>query len=218
MVDGTRWLAVFPLLAAIVGVWVAQAIHAHRSALERGYAPGGELRVMLLIGLAVLVLTGYWLVGGRHGSPGATLAEYLDAWQSGRAEEAAPLLIADPSADELRSAWADQDRQLRDAVANAAAVYGGEAGLDPQQPFNSLRFTEADKGTAGEATINVDLVRLQRVESSVLGVVPTARQQTVVVDRQLVIRLALVPQPGLAWLPDGILDSFSWEISSIDPG
>jgi hypothetical protein len=216
-VDGTRWLAVFPLLAALVAIWLVQAVHAHRLALERGRAPGGELKVMLFLALAALVLTGYWLVGGRHGSPSATLGAYLEAWRAGRPEAAATLFVNDQQPELLRATWADQDGRLRAAVAAAAAVHGREAGLDATRPFDSLRFTETDdERIPGSATIAVDLVRLQRVESEVLGIIPTASQQTVVVAREMVIRFALVPQPALDWLPRGVLESFSWQIASIE--
>ena len=217
LVDGTRWLAVFPLLAAIIAVWLAQAVHAHRHALERGRSPGGELKVMLFLAAAALVLTGYWLVGGRHGSPSATLGAYLEAWRSGRPEMAAPLFVLDPLPDQIRAAWTDHDARLRADVARAAASHGRDAGLDPAQPFDSLRFTQTDSSAAtGSAAIAMDLVRLQRVESQLLGVIPTASQQTVVIARQMVVRFALLPEPGLAWLPSGLLDSWSWQITSID--
>ena len=216
--DGTRWLAVFPLLAAIIGVWLAQAVHAHRLALERGRAPGGELKVMLFLAAAALVLTGYWLVGGRHGSPSATMGAYLDAWRSGQPEMAAALFVVDRPPDQLRADWAGHDARLRADVAQAAGIHGHDAGLDPAHPFDSLRFTETDhQATPGSAAIAMDLVRLQRIESEVLGVIPTASQQTVVIAREMVVRFALLPEPGLDWLPSGLLDSSSWQISSIDP-
>ena len=218
LVDGTRWLAVFPLLAAVIAVWLAQAVHAHRLALERGRAPGGELKVMLFLAAAALVLSGYWLVGGRHGSPSATLGAYLEAWRSGQPEMAAPLFVIDPPPDQLRAAWTDHDALLRADVARAAATHGRDAGLDPAQPFDSLRFTETDdEAPPGGAAIAMDLVRLQRIESELLGIVPTASQQTVVIAREMVVRFALLPEPGLDWLPAGLLDSWSWQITSIDP-
>lgn len=218
LVDGARWLVVFPVLGAIVAVWLAQAVHAHRLALERGRAPGGELRVMLFVAMAALILTAFWLVGGRHGSPSATLGAYLEAWRSDRAEAAATLFVVDQSLEQLRVVWSDQALRLRESVARAMALHGSEAGLDPDQPFDSLRFTEiGDQQTPNTATIAVDLVRLQRVESQMLGIVPTASQQTLVISRQMSIRLALVPDIGFDWLPLGLLRSSSWQIVSVDP-
>ena len=206
------------MLAAIIAVWLAQAVHAHRLALERGRAPGGELKVMLFLAAAALVLTGYWLVGGRHGSPGATLGAYLEAWRSGRAEMAAQLFVVDPPPDQLRATWTDHEGRLRADVAQAAAIHGRDAGLDAEQPFDSLRFTETeDQVTPGSAAIAMDLVRLQRVESQVLGIIPTASQQTIVITREMVVRFALLAEPGFDWLPVGLLDSSSWQITSIDP-
>ena len=94
LIDGTRWVIVFPPLAAILAFWMAQAIHAHRRAVELGAKPGGEMQAALFLPVAVGVLTVFWLIGGRHGSPAATLEAYVVALLSGKSDAAANLYVS----------------------------------------------------------------------------------------------------------------------------
>ena len=64
--------------------------------------------------------------------------------------------------------------------------------------------------------MTVDIVRDERVQATVLGFIPTAGKQTVVVERELTIWLEEDDQPQLTWLPFGGFDSFSWRISAIE--
>ena len=218
LIDGTRWLIVFPPLAALLVVWLAQAVHAYRRAVELGAQPGGELQAGLFLPVAVTVLTLFWLVGGRHGSPTATLEGYALAWMSGRADAASSLYVAPPTTAQLAETWALQSAYIRDRIATLATQYGPTSGLDPERPFDNLRFGEPTPDGPGRQRVQMDIVRLQRVETMVLGVVPTAGQQTVLVEQAGVITLALVPQPPAEWLPVGRLDSSSWRIDGVTIG
>jgi hypothetical protein len=164
------------------------------------------------------VLTIYWLVGGRHGSPSATLESYVVAWMSHRVDNAAGLYVQPPSADTLDQSWTAHQRYLTQRVAALAAQFGPTSGLDPTEPFDSLRFDEPVAGTAGHQLVNVNIVRRQRVETMILGVVPTASQETVVVERAGTLNLALVEQPPVAWLPVARVPSFAWRIESVAIG
>jgi len=62
----------------------------------------------------------------------------------------------------------------------------------------------------------VELVRNERVQTTVLGIIPTAGQQEVVVERDMTIWLVQQPQPAPVWLPFDGLDSYAWKISAID--
>ncbi len=218
LMDGTRWLVILPPLAMLLVVWLAQAIHAYRRAVELGARPGGELQAALFLPLAVTVLTTFWLIGGRQGSPTATLEGYVVAWMSGRAEIAANLYVTPPAPQSLDEAWSAQSAYLADRVARLASQFGPASGLDPTEPFDNLRFGEPVAVGPGRQVVDVDIVRLRRVETMVLGIVPTASQQTVLVERAGTITLELVPQAPLAWLPFGRLDSQSWRIAEISIG
>jgi hypothetical protein len=95
-------------------------------------------------------------------------------------------------------------------------LYGNDSGLDRDHPFRSLRFGEPVAAGDGRVSVLVELVRNERVETTVLGFVPTAGQQTVVIERDLRIWLVQQPQPRPSWLPFDGLDSQSWKISSVE--
>ncbi len=218
LIDGTRWLIVLPPLAGLLVVWLAQAIHAYRRAVELGARPGGELQAALFLPLAVTALTAFWLIGGRHGSPAATLEGYVGAWISGRVETASSHYVTPPSAVDLSAVWAGQSAYLTDRVGLLAARFGPASGLDPERPFDNLRFREPVATGLGRQIVDIDIVRRQRVETMVLGIVPTASQETVVVERAGTITLSLVEQPVMDWLPFGRLSSFAWKVERVSIG
>jgi len=218
LIDGTRRLVVFPPLAALLVVWLAQAVHAYRRAVELGAQPGGELQAGFFLPVAVAVLTLFWLVGGRHGSPTATLESYVLAWMSGRTDAASTLYVSPPAAEHLGATWEMQSAYLADRIGTLASQYGPTSGLDPARPFDNLRFSEPSPDGPGRQRVEIDIVRLQRVETMVLGIVPTAGQETVLVEQAGVITLALTPQPPAEWLPFGRLESSSWRIGGVTIG
>ncbi len=218
LIDGTRWVIVFPPLAAILAFWVAQAIHAYRKAVELGAKPGGELQAALFLPVAVGVLTLFWLIGGRHGSPTATLEAYAVAFLTGKPEAAAHLYVTPPAADAVAANWAAQSDYLAERVGVLAQQYGPMSGLDPEQPYDNLRFGEPTPAGPGRQTVEIDIVRSQRVEDTILGIVPTATQENVVVEPVGLITLALIDEPPAEWLPFGKLSSQSWRIEDVTIG
>lgn len=204
-IESTRWLVVLLGLIGVVAVWIAQAVDAHRRAVAAGARPGGELQVAAILPLIVALVGGFWLVGGDLGSPGATLQRYVSAWQSDRPMSAVALLAEPVAPDLLATEWQGQREQLRVLVAGAAARYGSQAGLDPRLPYNSLRFAEAvGAGGDGRAVVAVDLVRRERFETQLFGLIPTASQRTVVIQRLGEVRLRVEQAPPPWWLPAGL--------------
>jgi hypothetical protein len=218
LIDGTRWVIVFPPLVAILAFWVAQAIHAYRRAVELGATPGGELQAALFLPVAVGVLTVFWLIGGRHGSPTATLEAYAIAWLTGKPDAAAHLYVTPPGSDALAAKWSGQSDYLTDRVTALAALYGPTSGLDPDEPYDNLRFGEPTPAGPGRQTVEIDIVRSQRVEDTILGIVPTATQENVVVEPVGTITLTLVDEPAADWLPFGRLSSEAWRIEDVTIG
>ena len=218
LIDGTRWVIVFPPLAAILAFWVAQAIHAYRRAVELGATPGGELQAALFLPVAVSVLTVFWLVGGRHGSPTATLEAYAVAWLSDKPDAAAHLYVSPPTTETVAAGWAAQSDYLADRVGVLAQQYGPTSGLDPDEPYDNLRFGEPIPAGPGRETVAIDIVRSQRVEDTILGIVPTATQENVVVEPVGTITLVLVDEPVAEWLPFGRLSSQAWRIQDVTIG
>ena len=218
LIDGTRWVIVFPPLAAILAFWVAQAVHAYRRAVELGARPGGELQAAFFLPVAVGVLTVFWLIGGRHGSPTATLEAYAVAWLSNKPDAAEQLYVTPPTSESLAAGWAAQSDFLTGRVDVLARQYGPTSGLDPSEPYDNLRFGEPTPAGTGRQTVEIDIVRSQRVEDTILGIVPTATQENVIVEPVGTITLALVDQPAFEWLPFGRLSSQAWRIEDVQIG
>jgi hypothetical protein len=105
---------------------------------------------------------------------------------------------------------------LNDHITAAYATYGDESGLDPDHPFDNLRFRDPVSSGDGRVSMVVELVRNERVATTVLGVIPTAGQQEVTIERDMTIWLEQQPDTPPPWLPFSGLESYSWKISSID--
>jgi hypothetical protein len=213
--EGSRWIALFPALALVLLIWLGQAMHAHRLAVERGAEPGGEMQIALAMPLVVLALSGFWLIGGTRSSPAATVQHYVAAWQSGKPTDAARMFSAPAEQAQLIGQWTAHRSRVERVVAEGALVYGAQSGLDTARPFNSLRFEQAST-SAGRAVIRVDIVRRQRVETMLFGLIPTATQQTVLVEHLGEISLRAQPVAAPDWLPFNISAGQRWLIERVD--
>ena len=163
------------------------------------------------------MLTAFWLFGGRHGSPSATLEAYVEAWIADQPSAAASLFATPHEAADVSAEWSTERAAIADRIAAALAVYGDESGLDPDRPFANLRFREAPPADNPDGRVGmiVEIVRSRRVESMVLGIVPTASQETVSVEQAATIWLEQRPEPPLSWWPFGTAQS-TWRISTIE--
>ncbi|MEP7360467.1 MAG: hypothetical protein ABI744_02700 [Chloroflexota bacterium] len=205
LIDGTRWLAVFVPLVLIIVFWFGQAVHAYRRAVRLGGAPGGELQLALFLPLVLAVFTAFWIIGGRHGSAASTVEAYMEAWQAGRPDVAAALYGNAPVAPQaIADLWQGERNQLVNHLTSGLANYGNESGLDPARPFGSLRVRQVSP-----TRFSVELVRSERFETTLLGIVPTAGLRTVVVTPVMVI---LVNEERVS---DGLLPSSAWRIDTI---
>lgn len=218
LIDGTRWLVVFIPLAVLLVVWLGQALHAYQRALRLGAAPGGEAQVALFVPLAVTLVTLYWLLGGSLGSPAATVEQYALDWMSMRADAAAPLFVGQTDPASLAATWRSETAYLQSRVERAASEYGPGSGLHPESPFDNLRFGPPIEERAGFAQVTIDIVRQQEVQTTILGLIPTASQETVTVESAGVISLQVVPQDAPEWLPVGRLSSSAWLIEDVSIG
>jgi hypothetical protein len=61
-----------------------------------------------------------------------------------------------------------------------------------------------------------EIVRSRRVQTTLLGFIPTAGQETVVVEPDVTVWLSLEPRDVPAWLAFLPVDSYVWKIASID--
>ena len=205
LIDGTRWLAVFVPLVLLLVFWIGQAVHAHRRAIALGAAPGGELQLAFFLPVVLAVVSAFWLVGGRHGSPASAVEAYMAAWAANRPDIAVGLYgDANHQPSELSAFWDDLGTKLSAAVSNGRATYGTTSGLDPGRPFRNLRVTQT-----GPTSFAVELVRSESYQTTLLGFIPTAGQRTVVVEP--VLSINVIEQPGAG----GWLQSSTWRIASV---
>ena len=217
LIHGSRWILLLPLLLLLIAAWIAQAVHAHQAATRLGSAPGGELHVFWLLPAVVAAVTLFWLVGGPHSSPEAALREYVESWRWSRPGAAAVLFREPLGTDTLVGAWAEYDRHLGQRVSEAAATFGPSSGLDPERPFNALQFVEVqDQRTADSAVFAIQITRRQRIETTLFGLLPTATQQTVVVETVGHVEVQAHAAADPSWLPAGPLESRVWLIESVE--
>lgn len=217
LINGSRWIVLLPVIALVLAVWVGQAVHAHRRALALGAAPGGELQIAWLLPLVVAVVTGFWLLGGQHASVAATLGEYVTAWQSGSASTAAGLFAAPVAPTDLSAAWQAQRDYVQGRISAAAALYGQGSGLDAETPFTGLRFSQVEPASSSDvAVVSIEIVRRQRVETTLFGIIPTASQQTMLVERAGTIEFRAQPASGPGWLPALSLAGQVWLIERVE--
>lgn len=224
LIGGDGWLILFPALLVLIAVHLGQAVHAQRRALALGATPGGELQIAWLMAAIALVVAGFWLAAGDHAAPDATLAEYVAAWQADRVDIGTTLFVGPIDADELGSSWQAQRDYIGQRVADAAARYGTASGLDAAAPFNSLRFSllsRADAAAAGDAIVAIDIVRFERVEAQLFGVIPTASRQIVTVERAGLITLRAEPADPPSRLPFELPDalrlaSSEWRLVGVE--
>jgi hypothetical protein len=215
LLDGTRWLVVFPPLLVLFLVWIGQALDAHRRALRAGYAPGGEWAIAAVLPVMLLVLTAFWVLGGRYSSPSATLQAYTDAWIRDRPDAASALFVAPRAPEDMDRLWEEERRNVVERISRARALYGRDSGLDPERPFDSLRFRQQTASDGRVAMIG-EIVRNERVETTLLGFIPTASQQTVVVEPGVTVWLQLQPQPLPEWLEGLPMESQAWKIVAVE--
>jgi hypothetical protein len=218
LIQGSRWIVLFPALLLIIVVWVAQAIHAHQQALAVGSAPGGELQIVWLLPLIALAVTAFWLVGGQHASPAATLQQYVAAWRTDRPATAARLFGESVDEAALAAAWLRHEQHLSRRVAAAATSFGSFSGLDARQPFNGLRFVEIAEGRTDDvAVFAIEITRRERIETTLFGLLPTATQQTVVVERIGLVRVRAHREAPPPWLPaPELLPSRIWLVDEVE--
>jgi hypothetical protein len=207
LIDGTRWLAVFLPLIALLVFWVGQAVHAHRRAIALGAAPGGELQLALFLPVVLAVVSAFWLVGGRHGSPASAVEAYMEAWQASRPDVAVGLFgSGGPAQADLAASWDEQRAWLTSAIQSGRSRFGPTSGLDPARPFASLRVSQT-----GPNAFTIELVRSEAYQTTLLGFIPTAGQRTVVIAPLAVV--TVVEQPDT----DGWLQTSTWRIAFVAP-
>ena len=186
---------VFLALVLFFTAWAAQAVDAHRRAIEAGARPGGAARLLMLLPVAVVVFTGFWLGGGSSATPAATLERFVGAWRDDLPEAGDRLFVDPPGPAMVEAQWERANAIIHDRIVLLAASLGPTSGLHPDDPFADLEFrlVPAADGVPGERAVAEVLVVRQVVgRSSFLGLFPTAVQETEVLERLGEVRLGAV--------------------------
>ncbi|HET7026869.1 MAG TPA: hypothetical protein VFI28_04185 [Candidatus Limnocylindrales bacterium] len=211
---------------AFVAVWAAQALHAERRA-ARGIAPshdpvghGAAIELLWLAPIVVAGATAFWTMSGPSASPESVLAAYVDSWRAGDVADASGLFAVVPDRASLAASWARQSARLSNETIRASAQAGPNGGIDPEDPWASLRWAPST-GASPSSTLGLDgrpvvaatIVRHDTVRDSFLGLVPTTSQRLAVVEDLGTVRLRTVDLPGpFAGAPPVVV----WRIDELD--
>jgi hypothetical protein len=222
LMDGTTAVLLFLAGAGFLAVWVGLAVHAYRRAVRRREvfdlpaADGGSIELLWLAPVVILAASGFWLLAGHRGSADAVLADYVDAWRNSAARDvdaASAAFATSTSTAVLGGAWERQTARLRNAVIGAAAQAGPQSGIDPDEPFGSVRFVIEPDSRGRERRIEVEIVRRETVRDSFFGILPTTSSRFAPVSTIGSIDLVLVTSAAL-W--DGGPAPEEWRIRGID--
>jgi hypothetical protein len=151
------------------------------------------LRALALLPVAVIVFSAFWMVGGASATASSTMERYVDAWRHGRPEVADRLLLVPMGPAAMAARWAEADAVIGSRLAAFASALGPDAGFDPRRPFANLEFRLQPTTTPDAARVTIVVVHHVSVRSTFLGIVPTAVQETEVLDQIGTIDLAAVP-------------------------
>jgi hypothetical protein len=220
LLDGSLVIAIFGAGAAFLAAWGAIAILAYRRAVKGRLADGsddrdgGAAELLWLAPVAIVGMTVLWAIGGSLARSDATLARYVHDWQTGNAEGAVSLFVTPPPPADLEVIWERQLATLRNELVSLEAE-GAGGGVQPDEPFASMRFVEPTDGagTGDTRRVDVEIVRRETIRGSFLGLFPTTSQ-------------VLVPVADLGWFDfrrvsepssrAGVPDSPVWLIDRFD--
>lgn len=215
LLDGSLVLALFVVGLAFVAAWGAIGLASYRRAVRvrvaagLAGADGGATELLWLAPIAIVGMLVLWGIGGTLARPEATVARYVGDWRSGDSVDAATLFAGPASVARVVDAWTRHDAKVRNDLARLAGSAGPASGIDPDHPFDSIRFVLADRstgttsGAADTATVDVQVVRREAVRGSFFGLFPTSSQTLVPVDDLGTIVLRHMTRPtGRAGIPD----------------
>jgi hypothetical protein len=199
----------------VLAAWGLIAVHAHRLAGRRRAAlglPAGEAGagdLLWLAPLAIVLSSGFWIVAGDAGDPGALLDLYVADWRAGRAGDAAARFASPVEPAALAEAWDRQNAALRNELVTIAAAAGPDSGIDPDPPLDAVRWVEAGSTPSGGRLVAVEVARLETIRTELFGFLPTTSQRLVTLAQLGRVEVGLVEGPG---------GGRAWRIVSADIG
>ncbi len=221
---------VFLFGSLFVAAWGAIAIHAYRRASRRRVvfdlpsADGGAVDLLWLSPIVIVAATAFWILGGSGSSADETTSRYAAAWRHSQAAQGSSLFATPPTTVDMVATWVRQDARLVAELARLSASLGPAAGINPLQPFDSLRFEtlsgDAAQGATGTSdtaaqtiVVSVQVVRIETIQGTFLGLLPTTNNRVVPVEELGTIRLRPVPLPPVY---SGAPEITGWRIEGLD--
>ncbi len=217
LVAGTNGELAFVAGAAVLAAWALIAVHAHRQAARRRAAldlPPGDTGAADLLWFGPLVIalsSSFWIAAGDAGDPGVLLDLYVAEWRAGRAADAAPRFATPPDPGALAEAWDRQGAALHNELVAIAAAAGPDSGINPDRPFDAVRWVDAGATASGGRLVAIDVARVETVDGQLFGILPTTSQRLVTLNRLGRIELRLVDRPGSGGGP-------AWRIAGVEIG
>jgi len=202
--------------AALVAAWAAVPLHAYRRAARRRMLvelagpDGGAVWLLVFAPIAIVASSLFWGLAGRQADPATVLDRYVADWRSGRVDEAIGRFARSPGSSELvREIWDAQLTALRNELIRIAPRAGPDGGIDPDEPFDGVRWVDAGPTGSGGRLVAVEVSRRETVHGLVLGLLPVSSQRLVPLERLGTVELAPVAA-GAPFAPDGPLPHGPW--------
>ena len=180
-----------------------------QAALDLTRALGGHL-------ICLDVAVPPFLMGDPYGIP--IEGQLVEEERTHQAENRATLQ-ARLAREDVPWTWVDAGGGFADALnraAGSADLVVVNRQLDSFAPFDMRTVAGDVVVSSGRAVVAVDLVRRERYQTQLFGIIPTAAQRTVLVRRLGLVRLRADPAPAPAWLPIALRNpSRVWRIDAV---
>lgn len=204
---------------ALLAVWAAVALHAYRRAARRRLLvelpgpDGGAIWLLVLAPVAIAASSLFWGLAGREADPAAVLDRYVADWRAGRAAEAITRFAVTPGSTSLvHELWDAQLSALRNELVRLVPRAGPGGGVDPDAPFETVRWVDAGATPAGGRLVALEVARRETVHGLLLGLLPVSSQRLVPLERLGTVELAPIPA-GAPFAPAGPIPDGPWATS-----
>jgi hypothetical protein len=204
---------------ALLAGWAAVAVHAYRRAARRRLLvelpgpDGGAIWLLVLAPIAIAASSLFWGLAGRAADPATVLDRYVADWRAGRAGEAIARFARSPGSTSLvHELWDAQLTALRNELVRLVPRAGPGGGIDPDAPFETVRWVDAGPTPTGGRLVALEVSRRETVHGLLLGLLPVSSQRFVPLERLGTIELAPVAA-GAPFAPAGPLPDGPWAVS-----
>jgi hypothetical protein len=219
LADGAGVALAFSSGVALLAAWAAVALHAYRRAARRRLLvdlpgpDGGAIWLLVLAPVAIAASSLFWGLAGREADPATVLDRYVADWRAGRAADAVARFVQPPGSTALvHELWDAQLTALRNELVRLVPRAGPGGGIDPDAPFETVRWVDAGPTPGGGRLVAAEVARRETVHGLLLGLLPVSSQRFVPLERLGTVELAPVAV-GAPFAPDGPVPDGPWAVS-----